>query len=64
MTEATAPLLALLGAGWALLGLAALAGLAELGLIAPPSLDRTSRPPMIVTKTPRKRRGARKEASR
>jgi hypothetical protein len=43
MTEATAPLLALVGAGWALLGLAALAGLAELGLIKPPSLDR--RPP-------------------
>ena len=64
MTEATAPLLALVGAGWALLGLAALAGLATLGLIVPPSLDRTTRPPMIVTKTPRKRRGARKEVTR
>ena len=64
MTEATAPLLALLGAGWAILGLAALAGLATLGLIVPPSLDRTPRPPMIVTKTPRKRRGARKEENR
>jgi hypothetical protein len=64
MTEAAAPLLALLGAGWALLGLAALAGLAELGLIRPPSLDRRPRPPMIVTKTPRKRRGAGKEAQR
>jgi hypothetical protein len=64
MTEATAPLLALLGAGWALLGLAALAGLADLGLIKPPSLDRRRPSPMIVTKTPRKRRGARKEVTR
>ena len=65
MTEATAPLLALVGAGWALLGLAALAGLATLGLIKPPSLDRRpSSPMMIVTKTPRKRRGARKEVTR
>ena len=64
MTEATAPLLALLGAGWALLGLAVLAGLATLGLIKPPSLDRRPSSPMIVTKTPRKRRGARKEVQR
>lgn len=49
MTETTLPLLALLGAGWALLGLVALAGAAEAGLVKPPSLDRRPSSPTIKT---------------
>jgi hypothetical protein len=66
MTDGTAlaGLWALCAGGGVIVALSALTVLALAGLLVAPSLDRRHRPPMIVTKTPRKRRGARKEVTR